>query len=685
MDHRQDNVDQGSNEGIVAVSQRNLQGWSLSGGKDLLQSSISTRVSSEVRDTSSIYLYEGPELESYVNETDTVTSIIESIVSIESDSSSKSSLGGLFPVAVFELVNLLLNDAELTLLYPTALARAGLDRFQRNFARFLKRYSQNLREEACSEIQHQAAQFVRIAASRTAAAMGHKLTQIDEEPPRLQSLESEASKAVLIPRWLELTPSNELLVTAGRNNLDDHPNEFHTESCSQLMSFDDDESSDEDGSMSNPLHTLIEVKEFMVSAQAFVDLRREFRAWLKLDAREDKTQSDRDEFVTSTVNQEPQMQSWWLQLMNIYSPPALGYYRIPYICGCGEASYIDVKELSPGGLKRFRQRLLASAAAVRARPQGLGGSSQPAQPPHAHMNPSPRPAGVARNEGRQTVSLEQLPLLPYPGESQAVSNVYPSQDSQYLLLCVNTRKSTVLVHVDLGSVFSDEYLFQQIRQEYQRVREQHEWRIVKAVPSCIRKFFIKVSARLPSFPPLPNFLNYLSVVSHAVRGAHLHKIASGDYVRFQLIPIGMDCCPGWFKTGQFPPIAEVTAKRYMYEPVPMGVEIADIPLPHLLKPGPHFDNFWLTMFPKKVRDQLVRRPGVDGQRVIGWGVRVNEGPNWVVFLLSILVILLAIGAGVIVYASLTSDNSSAFGLGAFLAAFVTVYLNYQYFAWKEDF
>lgn len=94
----------------------------------------------------------------------------------------------------------------------------------------------------------------------------------------------------------------------------------------------------------------------------------------------------------------------------------------------------------------------------------------------------------------------------------------------------------------------------------------------------------------------------------------------------------MDCCSSWFKAKEFPPEDEVKKGRYIYKPVPVDdVELANIPLPHLLKPGPHTDKFWITMFPKKIRDQLVRQPGHSGQRVIGWGIRVNESLNWTSF------------------------------------------------------
>lgn len=141
----------------------------------------------------------------------------------------------------------------------------------------------------------------------------------------------------------------------------------------------------------------------------------------------------------------------------------------------------------------------------------------------------------------------------------------------------------------------------------------------------------------------------------------------------------------WFQTKRMPPKVEVEEGRYLYDPVPLDdVEMAYIPLNHLLKPGPHSDNFWITRFPKKIRDPLSRLPGSGGMKVTGWGIHVNECLNWTVVLLSMFITLLIIGLSVTIYALTTSDSSSAFGLGSFLVALFTVYFTYQYFAWKEN-
>lgn len=258
-------------------------------------------------------------------------------------------------------------------------------------------------------------------------------------------------------------------------------------------------------------------------------------------------------------------------------------------------------------------------------------------------------------------------------------------DPEYILLCINTKNSTALAHIETSLLSSDQYLFRQIFDEYQRVRRVNEWRVSSIIPSWVKTSLHWISTRVPSPPSRIGWLLSPLSLRNIWRGLHLHKITSGDFVRFRLIPIREECCPRWFKKRELPPETEVKAGRYRYEPVPMDdVELAEIPLSHLLKPGPHTDRFWITTFPKKLREQLVRRPGADGQRVIGWGIRINEGLNWSYILLLTLILLIVIGLIVIVYAMTTSDGSAAFGLGAFLVAVFTVYSTYQYLAWKEE-
>lgn len=80
----------------------------------------------------------------------------------------------------------------------------------------------------------------------------------------------------------------------------------------------------------------------------------------------------------------------------------------------------------------------------------------------------------------------------------------------------------------------------------------------------------------------------------------------------------------------------------------MGVDIINIPLYHLLKPGEHHDVFWLSMLPKKLNEKLYRPAGTK-QPIVGWGIRINKSLNWAVVLLGLLFLLILISVVVVSY------------------------------------
>lgn len=110
--------------------------------------------------------------------------------------------------------------------------------------------------------------------------------------------------------------------------------------------------------------------------------------------------------------------------------------------------------------------------------------------------------------------------------------------------------------------------------------------------------------------------------------------------------------------------------------------VASLNLWHFRQRGPHLEYFWYDTVPKKVDGGLFRPPGTRGS-VVGYGIRINERLNASLVLRWLLVALILTGASVVIYAVCTRDNSSAFGLGAYLIAVLTVYVSLQYEAWKR--
>lgn len=112
---------------------------------------------------------------------------------------------------------------------------------------------------------------------------------------------------------------------------------------------------------------------------------------------------------------------------------------------------MDVKETSPGGIEALRGRLLRIAAANGGRPAEASSEPAPREPPPASD------------------------LLPLSDVGQEASALAPER--QFLLLCVELKGTdiTVLEHVKVGAVSSDQVLFRDIRNAYEQVVKEHGW------------------------------------------------------------------------------------------------------------------------------------------------------------------------------------------------------------------
>ncbi|KAJ5347797.1 uncharacterized protein N7506_001050 [Penicillium brevicompactum] len=191
---------------------------------------------------------------------------LESILSEGSHLSSQSSQSQLGSILILEFANLLLSDNDLGRLYPKAISKLGLAKFQRNFTRFLKRYGKDLTNEASNERQRQAGQFVCQVARRTAAQVGKTLGQGGDKLPVEQLPLLSGSSLAVVDAWL-------------------NSHEQHDPNLGREAFVDDSESSESEDENQTSLETLEEVKEFMVSTKAFSTLRQDFLEWLETGKR----------------------------------------------------------------------------------------------------------------------------------------------------------------------------------------------------------------------------------------------------------------------------------------------------------------------------------------------------------------------------------------------------------------
>lgn len=132
-------------------------------------------------------------------------------------------------------------------------------------------------------------------------------------------------------------------------------------------------------------------------------------------------------------------------------------------------------------------------------------------------------------------------------------------------------------------------------------------------------------------------------------------------------------CPEVLSFPDLPPEEEVRRGNYHYVPCPQDIKnpLLRIPYLHVLfEPGNHLNQFWMNRTPKKLDTRIEYGTGVEP--IIGWGVHLVEGPNWMAFsIVSEIVLVMSLLLSV-VYSVFTRDVSAGFTMGAYLVAVLAV-------------
>jgi hypothetical protein len=174
--------------------------------------------------------------------------------------------------------------------------------------------------------------------------------------------------------------------------------------------------------------------------------------------------------------------------------------------------------------------------------QALDSETSPGSPNPPNLPSFPAPARMrsmvsqtfetSHHRGSATSSLPS---------SQAASitslDLSPSspEKPQFLLVCINTKHTTILEHLDVSSYGNDQHMFKQIRDIYRTVRLENEWRLLLLVPAWLRNLTRSISAKLPSLPSPLNRLDFLPMIWLALSQMNFHTIASADFVRVRNI------------------------------------------------------------------------------------------------------------------------------------------------------
>lgn len=322
--------------------------------------------------------------------------------------------------------------------------------------------------------------------------------------------------------------------------------------------------------------------------------------------------------------------------------------------------YADITESKINGAAYLQDALRKSAAATHEHADSHM-NPLPSSPARVHLAsstvPSTSPGSLnAPSQPQNTAGPPMNTAL----TSSGVSNQSFQQDNQFLLLCISTSHTATLEHLDVNGLQNDEYLFNKIREAYHQARANDAWYMQT---SFTRFIFSKVDW-------LTQFISTLNFCSPKTM----------DFVRFRLIPVGLTVQPWHFNSPSLPPEPEVTVKKnYHYHPCPQ--DDADLTclqgamLHSLLKPGPHLDDFWLSRFPKKLREGLSYRSGLaDGNT--GWGIHIVHGPNAVLILWLALVVTTTSGLLGIAYSVVRKDPGGGFGMASWIVALLSLAIAY---------
>jgi hypothetical protein len=132
-----------------------------------------------------------------------------------------------------------------------------------------------------------------------------------------------------------------------------------------------------------------------------------------------------------------------------------------------------------------------------------------------------------------------------------------ADDHIFLLLCITVNGMSSLEQLNVRSIENDKYLFDKIREAYHQAHAESAWHQKIALTRMILSRF-----------------GWLSRILQAIDLTLPHSIS---FVRFQLVPVGMDVRPWNFRSPDLPPEVEVINKKtYHYAPCPIGGNLNEL-------------------------------------------------------------------------------------------------------------
>lgn len=133
-----------------------------------------------------------------------------------------------------------------------------------------------------------------------------------------------------------------------------------------------------------------------------------------------------------------------------------------------------------------------------------------------------------------------------------------------------------------------------------------------------------------------------------------------------------------------PPKSEVDAKKWTYDPCPLDGDppISEDMFLHYLKcPEESKALFWMLRLPRKLNSSLLESPT---SATFGWGVHIDEGPNFAAIFKANFITLVLSGIAAGLWTFFKKDFQGAFGFACWIIAVLNSLLAMYMFKWKQE-
>ncbi|KFY56912.1 hypothetical protein V497_05874 [Pseudogymnoascus sp. VKM F-4516 (FW-969)] len=513
------------------------------------------------------------------------------------------------------------------------------NRFERNFLQFIRGYASELRAEADSTVQKSATHIVYYYGAYISRIIRRRALRVKSQATAFHSIKERSATRQTLERFLE-------------QHYTKNPDQADTRLKHIQESSGNVHSDAEDPYLPN----LEKLTDFLISSTAFKTFRTQLEVFVESNSRlkqslEGLSSQSHIEKLDEYVPTEKVGNLGFLKRTKHFlqrsfrQPIPSGSQRVEWTCGCGDLLYMDFDSNSSRSFLTINA-LLCSLSATSQQPSG--GSHAPSRPQTGAIC-SPTPVYLRGGSSQSSMTQpgpapgqhsSDTPQEALIGISSTASTTITPSNSKFLELCVNSGELKTLGEIDVSSIENDGDFFSTVKAHYLRLRSfRSRFWLLKPVNVSYVRFSVEDRYRV----------------------GILHK------------PVAL------------PPRIEVDEKRYHYDPCPLNNELpisSDLFLHYLFScSAPSRNLIWLHRIPRKLHHSIFASTAPAS---FGWGVHINEGPDYLkVFMLN-LVILGVSGVAALLWDIYRHDFQGAMGFAAWIIMLLNTLMAVFIAKWSQE-